>query len=80
MEENFIGAYMWSPDNIGTVDGLTSKVFYDVALHEFGHARGLGHIEAPDAIMHPGIGANTAPHLTDSDLLECLRNHACSLE
>lgn len=48
----FDGEERWSPD------GETGQDFFAVALHEIGHAFGLGHINDPDQIMNPVIFAD----------------------
>ena len=71
---NILGLYIGKADNIVIVDSMSPDLFELVALHEFGHARGLDHVDAP-GIMHAGIG--TATDFTSNDLLECVRVGAC---
>lgn len=74
---NILGAYFSESDQIGLVDDLSEADFELVAIHEFGHARNLGHVAAP-AIMHASIG--TAWDFTPNDLAECQRVGACLKE
>jgi hypothetical protein len=71
---DFIGIY-WGWDLIGIVDSMPIDQFERVALHEFGHAHGLGHTEAP-SIMHAYDG--TASDFTANDIAECKRVGACA--
>lgn len=73
---DFIGIY-WPWDLIGIVDSMPIDQFERVALHEFGHAHGLGHTDAP-SIMHAYEG--TASDFTDKDIAECKRVGACEAD
>jgi predicted Zn-dependent protease len=53
---------------------MSNELFESVALHEFGHALGLGHTPAP-SVMHAHAG--TAYSLTPIDMAECKRVGAC---
>lgn len=72
-----IGVHFSERDQIAIVDSLSPADFELVALHELGHAHGLGHVAAP-AIMHASIG--TASDFTSNDLAECQRVGACLKE
>ncbi|MBX3218907.1 MAG: matrixin family metalloprotease [Labilithrix sp.] len=71
---NILGVYRGADDSITIVDSLALDLFELVALHELGHAYGLGHVDAP-AIMHAAIG--TATDFTPNDMTECRRVGAC---
>ena len=72
---DFIGLHFGRSDQIGIVDSLSPESFELVALHEFGHAHGLGHLPPP-AIMCAYVG--TASDFTANDMRECERVGACS--
>lgn len=69
-----LGMHWSTSDQIGIVDVLSTELFEVVALHEFGHAHGLKHTQAP-AIMYSAAG--TAEDFTDLDREECKRVGAC---
>jgi hypothetical protein len=71
---NVVGVHFGETDRIGIVDSLTEFDFELVALHEFGHAHGLGHTPAP-SIMHASL--RTAFDFTTFDFEECRRVGAC---
>ena len=48
--------------------------FYSVALHEIGHALGLGHSDQPDAVMYPYYRQNRG--LTGEDIAALLTLYA----
>jgi hypothetical protein len=74
---NVVGVHFGGTDQIGIIDALSLPGFEVVALHEFGHALGLGHTPAP-SIMHASTGTST--DFTPNDLAECRRVGACRKE
>lgn len=65
----------WSDTDQIAIIGTSAAEFELIALHEFGHAHGLGHIDPP-AIMCAYIG--TADDFTPNDIAECERVGACA--
>ena len=55
----------WHIENGTEVDATDANHFYPVALHEIGHAIGLGHYTAGPAIMNP---VQSVADLTSSDI------------
>jgi Ca2+-binding RTX toxin-like protein len=61
-----------APHGVLTYQGLVSTL-YQVALHEIGHALGLGHSEIPSAVMYPvATPQNTALSIDDENALRLL--------
>lgn len=71
---NVIGVHFGDTDQIGIVDTLGQPLFEAVAVHEFGHAHGLGHTQPPSIMA---AYAGSAYDFTENDLAECRRVGAC---
>jgi hypothetical protein len=69
-----LGAFQGSSGSIWIVGDLEPELFELVALHEFGHARGLAHVDGV-GVMSPGVSG--VYDFTGLDLEECRRVSAC---
>lgn len=68
----FSSATAW---NYGpTATGTTQKDFESIALHELGHAQGMGHVLNYGKIMYPSLSAGVDIRQIDADAMSCVQD------
>lgn len=72
MDIIFSSATAWNYGPAAT--GTTQKDFESIALHELGHAQGMGHVSDYGKIMYPSLSSAVDIRSIDADALTCVQN------